>query len=112
MARFSTKNQVIRANRLATGNNSGTELLFGLALRVQMDSVTKAIAFQDTTRDAGHLINCAYYISNREKNKMDSVLIYIDSTNIIRYTEYLDAAVRRTARSINNQPLTVRQFGQ
>ncbi len=70
------------------------------ALRTQMDSVTKAIALQDTIRDAGHLMNCAYYISNPEKKRMDSVLVYIDSTSTIRYTDYLDAALSRTARSM------------
>jgi hypothetical protein len=70
------------------------------SLRTQMDSVTRAIPLQDTTHNAGHLINCAYYISKREKRTMDSVLIYIDSTNTMRYTEYMDAAISRTAKSM------------
>lgn len=66
-----------------------------------IDSVTKSIARGDTTRKHGYLIDCAYYITKNGKTKIDSTLVYIDSTATIRYTEFMDSSIKRTIRMLN-----------
>jgi hypothetical protein len=67
----------------------------------EIDSVTKSIPQGDTTRRYGYLIGCAYYISKNQKTRVDSTLIFIDSTSTMRYTEYMDSAIGRTVRAMN-----------
>jgi predicted phosphohydrolase len=66
----------------------------------QIDSVTKSIPQGDTTHRYGFLINCAYYITRNQKTKMDSTLIFVDSTSTMRYTEYMDSAIGKTVRTM------------
>jgi hypothetical protein len=70
------------------------------ALQTQMDSVTRAIPMGDTTHNAGYLIDCSYSISRSGKRKIDSTLVYIDQGGILRYTEYMDSAISRTAQNL------------
>jgi hypothetical protein len=66
----------------------------------EIDSVTKSIAKGDTTHRYGYLIGCAYYITKNQKTKIDSTMIFIDSTSTMRYTEYMDSAIKRTVRAL------------
>src|SRR5258708_2098874 len=66
-----------------------------------IDSVTKSIARGDTTRKYGYLIDCASYITKNGKTKIDSTLVYIDTTSTIRYTEFMDSSIKRTIRMLN-----------
>jgi len=70
-------------------------------MKQEIDSVTKSIASGDTTRKYGYLIGCAYYITKNEKKKMDSAIIFIDSTSTMRYTEFMDTAISRTIKKMN-----------
>jgi hypothetical protein len=66
----------------------------------EIDSVTKAIGEGDTVHRYGNLIGCAYYISKNQKTKVDSTLIFIDSTSTMRFTEYMDSSIERTVRTM------------
>jgi hypothetical protein len=66
----------------------------------EIDSVTKSIAQGDTLHQYGNLINCAYYITMNQKTKVDSTLLFIDSTSTMRYTEYMDSSIGRTIRTM------------
>jgi hypothetical protein len=70
-------------------------------MKKEIDSVTREIAGGDTSRRFGYLINCAYYLAKNDKKKTDSTMVFIDSSFIIRYTEYLDSALARTLRTID-----------
>jgi hypothetical protein len=67
----------------------------------EIDSVTKSIAQGDTTHRYGYLIGCAYYITKNQKTKIDSTMVFIDSTSTMRYTEYMDSAIGRTVKAMN-----------
>jgi predicted phosphohydrolase len=66
-----------------------------------IDSVTKSIDQGDTIHRYGYLIGCAYYITKNQKTKIDSTMVFIDSTSTMRYTEYMDSAIGRTVRTLN-----------
>jgi len=66
-----------------------------------IDSVTKSIVRGDTTRNYGYLIGCAYYITRNKKKKMDSTIVFIDSTSVMLYTEFMDSAIKRTIEHLN-----------
>jgi hypothetical protein len=71
------------------------------ALQTQMDSVTRAIPMGDTTRRAGFLIDCSYYITRNGKKKIDSTVVYVDAGGTLRYTDYMDSSIRRTVQTLN-----------
>ncbi len=71
------------------------------ALQTQMDSVTRSIPMGDTTHNVGYLIDCSYYITRSGKKRMDSTLVYIDQGGILRYTEFLDSAIKRTIQTLH-----------
>jgi hypothetical protein len=66
-----------------------------------IDLVTKSIAQSDTTHRYGYLIGCAYYLSKNQKTIRDSTIVFIDSTSILRYTEFMDSAISRTIRRLD-----------
>lgn len=66
-----------------------------------IDSVTRSIAKGDTARKYGYLIGCAYYLKKNGKTKVDSTLVFIDTTSRIRYTEFMDSAIKRTVSMLN-----------
>ncbi|SRR5579871_6854473 len=70
-------------------------------MKKEIDSVTKTIALGDSTYKYGYLVNCLYYITKNEKKKIDSTVVFIDSTFTLRYTEYMDSAIRRTIKTMN-----------
>src|SRR5580693_6345931 len=49
-------------------------------MKKEIDSVTREIAGGDTSRRFGYLINCAYYITKNNKKKIDSAMVFIDTT--------------------------------
>jgi len=69
-------------------------------MKKEIDSVTKSIAQGDTTRKYGNLISCEYFITRNNKTKIDSTLIFIDSAYVMRYTEFMDSAIKRTIKSL------------
>ena len=70
-------------------------------MKGQIDSVTKSISLADTTHKYGYLIGCAYYITKDKKTKIDSTIVFIDSTSTLRYTEFMDSAIRLTIKMFN-----------
>jgi hypothetical protein len=66
-----------------------------------IDSVTKSIDLGDTTHNNGYLIDCSYYITRNGKQKIDSTLVFIDSTSTMRYTEFIDSSIKRTIKKLN-----------
>jgi hypothetical protein len=66
-----------------------------------IDSVTKSIDLGDTTHNNGYLINCFYYITKNGKQKIDSTLVFIDSTSTLRYTEFIDSSIIGTIKKLN-----------
>jgi hypothetical protein len=70
-------------------------------MKEEIDSVTKSIGKGDTTRKYGYLIGCAYHITKKEKKKIDTAIVFIDSTSTMRYTEFMDSSIRRTIKSLN-----------
>jgi hypothetical protein len=66
-----------------------------------MDSVTRSIAQGDTTRRYGSLIGCVYFISRNQKTTFDTTMIFIDSRSTLRYTEFMDSAIKRTIKRLN-----------
>ena len=66
----------------------------------EIDSVTKSIPKGDTTHRFGYLIGCAYYITKNQKTKMDSTMVFVDSTSTMRYAEFMDSALGRTVRGM------------
>jgi len=66
-----------------------------------IDSVTKSINTGDTTHNNGYLIACSYYITRNGKKKIDSTIVFIDSTSTMRYTEFLDSSIKGTIKKLN-----------
>ncbi|HEV2352921.1 MAG TPA: hypothetical protein VGR89_01650 [Puia sp.] len=64
----------------------------------EIDSISKAVARGDTADKFGTLIGCAYYLRTSGRTGLDSTMIFIDSLNTLRFTEYLDSALVRTIR--------------
>src|ERR1700722_5341479 len=69
-------------------------------MKKETDSITKSIAQGDTTRQWGHLIGCAYYLTKNRQKKLDSTYIFIDSTATMRFTDLMDSALRRTVATM------------
>jgi hypothetical protein len=70
-------------------------------MKKEIDSVTKSILLADSTHNFGILLNCAYYITKNQKTKTDSTFIFLDPTSTLRYTEFMDSAIRRTIQGMN-----------
>jgi hypothetical protein len=66
----------------------------------EIDSISKSVPTSDTTHVFGHLVNCSYSLRKNGKRRTDSTILFMDSTNTIRYSEYMDSAISRTARSM------------
>ena len=66
----------------------------------EIDSIARGIGSSDTSHRYGSLVSCSYYLSGNRKSQMDSTFIFIDSTNTIRFTDFLDSSLRRTVRMI------------
>ncbi|MFI5154223.1 MAG: hypothetical protein ACHQET_12865 [Chitinophagales bacterium] len=70
-------------------------------MKGEIDSVNKSISLADTSHKYGYLIGCAYYITKNKKTIIDSTLIFIDSTSTLRYTEFMDSAIKRSIKMFN-----------
>lgn len=66
----------------------------------EIDSLGRGIALGDSSRRYGSLVSCAYFLGENHHSLMDSTLIFIDTTNTVRYTEYIDSALQRTVRAM------------
>jgi hypothetical protein len=67
-------------------------------MKGEIDSVTKSISLSDTTRKFGYLIGYDYYITKNKETKIDSTIIFIDSTSTLRFPEFMDSAIRKTIK--------------
>lgn len=69
-------------------------------MQKEIDSISKFIEKADTTHRFASLIGCSYYVTANNKTRMDTMLIFIDSTMTIRFTDYLDSAIKRTIKAL------------
>jgi|SRR5579862_9530967 len=65
-------------------------------MKKEIDSITRSIASGDTSLKFGYLIGCSYLIKINGKEKADSTIIFVDSVYTMRYTEFMDSALKRT----------------
>ena len=63
-----------------------------------IDSVSESIAQGDTTHSHGTLLSCTYYLTKNKKAIRDSTMLYLDSVNVLRYTQFLDSSMARAMR--------------
>jgi hypothetical protein len=70
----------------------------------QVDSMAKSIDEGDTTRRFGYVIACYYWISKKNRKKMDSLFLFVDNRMILRNTEVLDSFMRRSLMSMAATP--------
>jgi hypothetical protein len=64
-------------------------------MKKEIDSITGSIASGDTSKKFGYLIGCSYLIKLNDNEKADSTIIFVDSTYTMRYTEFVDSALKR-----------------
>lgn len=67
----------------------------------EIDSIGRSIGQGDTTHRFGSLVGCTYYISGKMKKLMDSTVVFIDTTGTIRYTGFIDSALRRSVKLLD-----------
>jgi hypothetical protein len=67
-------------------------------LEHNIDSISKSIGQGDTTHRYGTLLSCKYFLKKNNKAIADSTLIYLDSTQVLRYTAYMDSSIAKTTR--------------
>jgi len=66
-----------------------------------IDSISISIPKGDTLHSAGYLIGCAYYLTKGGIKKYDSTLVFLDTLNNLRFTEYLDTALSRSVKAVH-----------
>jgi hypothetical protein len=49
---------------------------------------------------AGALVGCSFFISKNKKALMDSTVEFIDTTSTVRFTDFLDSALRRSVKTM------------
>jgi hypothetical protein len=64
-----------------------------------IDSVSESINRGDTTRSHGTLLNCSYFLTKAKRRIMDSTMLFIDSANVLRYTNFMDSSIARAMRA-------------
>lgn len=64
----------------------------------ELDSMSKGIDRGDTTEKFGTMIGCAYILTARDHTWLDSTMLFVDSTNTLRFTDFLDSSLARTIR--------------
>ncbi|HTS44793.1 MAG TPA: hypothetical protein VMH01_10380 [Puia sp.] len=67
----------------------------------EIDSISKGIVHSDTTHRYGTLFGCAYYIKKNDKTKIDSTILFVDSTSTIHFNEYMDSAIHRSIKTLD-----------
>lgn len=91
----------------AAKNDRDSMAFYRYEIRVmehEIDSIAKAIGTGDTTHNYGSLVACAYYLKSNDRVIKDSTLLYIDSTNKLRYTGFMDSSIARTTRRLTTRP--------
>jgi hypothetical protein len=66
----------------------------------EIDSIGHSIGLGDSTRRYGTVVGCSFYIRKNNKLKMDSTIVFIDTTSMIRFTDFIDSALRRTVKML------------
>jgi hypothetical protein len=66
----------------------------------EIDSIGRSIPLGDTTRRFGSVVGASFYISKNNKFRMDSTIVFIDTTSAVRFTDFLDSALRRTVKML------------
>ncbi|HEV3412419.1 MAG TPA: hypothetical protein VG101_08070 [Puia sp.] len=90
------------AGALITGDKDSIEF-FQYEIRYmekEIDSIGHAIGESDSSHRYGSLVGCAYYISGNMKKMMDSTIVFIDTTSTLRFTDFMDSALRRTDKML------------
>jgi hypothetical protein len=67
-------------------------------MQKEIDSISKGIAREDTTRRFGHLIGCDFYIRKNGRSRHDQTIIFVDTTWTLRFTDFMDSAISRSIR--------------
>ncbi len=66
----------------------------------EIDSIGRSIPLGDTTHSFGTLVGTSFYIRKNNKFGIDSTLVFIDTASTVRFTEFLDSALRRTVKTL------------
>jgi hypothetical protein len=66
----------------------------------EIDSIGRSIGLGDSTRRFGSLVGCSFYIHKSNKLRMDSTIVFIDTTSTLRFTDFIDSALRRTIKML------------
>jgi hypothetical protein len=90
------------AEALPIGNKDSIEFLeYEIHyMEQEIDSIGRSIPLGDTIRRYGSLVGASFYISKNNKFRMDSTIIFIDTTSTVRFTDFLDSALRRTVKTL------------
>ncbi len=65
-------------------------------MQKEIDSISKGIEQEDTIRRYGHLIGCDFFIKKRGRSRRDQTIVFVDTTSTLRFTEFMDSAIRRS----------------
>jgi hypothetical protein len=65
-------------------------------MQKEIDSISKGIEQEDTIRRYGHLIGCNFFIKKNGRSRKDATMVFVDSTSTLRFTEFMDSAIRRS----------------
>jgi hypothetical protein len=65
----------------------------------EIDSIGHGIGESDTVHRYGTLVGCAYYLRGNKKSFLDSTILFIDTTSTVRFTDFMDSALRRTVKT-------------
>ena len=93
------RRQLARA-RMANDNDSIDFYRYEIrVLEHGIDSVSESIGQGDTTHSHGTLLSCTYYLTKNKKAIRDSTMLYLDSVNVLRYTQFMDSSMTRAMRN-------------
>ena len=67
-------------------------------MQTEIDSISNGIAREDTIHRYGRLIGCDFYIRKNGRSRHDQTMVFLDSTSTLRFTDYMDSAIRRSIR--------------
>jgi len=66
----------------------------------EIDSIGHSIGLGDSIHRYGSLVGCSFYISRNNKLRMDSTVVFIDTTSTVRFTDFIDTALHRTVNML------------
>ena len=67
-------------------------------MRKEIDSISKGIEQEDSIHRYGHLIGYDFFIKKKGRSRHDGTIVFVDSTSTLRFTEFMDSAIRRSTR--------------